>query len=246
MAESEEQSIISDPSFNPAEANDLSGVLDVFQRVLFQKIEKVAPAQIVSYDRQTNRATVQVLNYAITSTGEKLARKPLTDIPVSVFGGYGLCLSIPIKSGDIGFLIASDGDISVFKKLLQIFAPATYQKHKYKDGIFFPLIINGFTFSNDDENALLLTSTDGATKISIKDKVITINADNVNVNATTAQVTAESTLTGNLTVDGNISSTKSITAAGTVTGASLVDLSGATGTYTSEVTTQNGIVKSGS
>ena len=39
MAESEEQSIISDPSFNPAEANDLSGVLDVFQRVLFQKIE---------------------------------------------------------------------------------------------------------------------------------------------------------------------------------------------------------------
>lgn len=174
-------STISIPSYNPTELQNMAGLLDFFQRIMFMKLEKVAPAQILSYDRNTNRASVQILNYSITSTGEKISRKPLNDIPVQIFGGGGYCLGFPIKQGDIGILIAADCDISVWKKLLQLFAPATYQKHKYKNGIFFPLIINGFTFSNDDENAVLLTSVDGNTKIGLKTNSIEIKATNINI-----------------------------------------------------------------
>ena len=238
---------ISTPSYNTADILSESGQLEFFQKILFMKIEKVAPAQIMSYDRKKNRAVVQVLNYSITSTGEKITRKPLNDIPVQIFGGGDFCLSFPIKQGDIGLIIASDGDISVFKKLLQIFAPATYQKHKYKDGIFFPLILNGFTFSTDDENAVLLTSIDGNTKISLKPDYITLTAENTiinttsaEINATTATITAQSTINGDLTVNGNITST------GTVTGSSIVDTSGATGVFENQVTVSSGIVKAGS
>lgn len=238
---------ISTPSYNPSGIQNMAGLLDFFQKNLFMKIEKVAPAQIISYDRQTNRAVVQILNYSITSTGEKLTRQPLNDIPVQVFGGGDFCLSFPVKEGNIGFVIASDGDISVFKKLLQIFAPATYQKHRYKDGIFFPLILNGFTFSADDEKAVLLTSIDGNTKISLKPDNITLTAENTvinttlaEINANTAVITADSTINGNLTVNGNIIST------GAITGLSIIDNSGVTGTFQNEVTVANGIVKSGS
>lgn len=237
---------ISTPSYNTADILSASGRLEFFQKILFMKMEKVAPAQIINYDREKNRATVQILNYSITSTGDKIARKPLNDIPVQVFGGGEFCLSFPIKQGDIGFLIAADSDISVWKKLLQLFAPATYQKHRYKDGIFFPLILNGFTFSADDENAVLLTSTDGNTKISLKPDNITLTADNIvinttsaEINANTAVITADSTINGNLTVNGNITST------GTIKGSSVIDNSGATGTFQNEVIVTNGIVKSG-
>lgn len=202
---------ISTPSYNTADILSESGQLEFFQKILFMKMEKVAPAQIISYDREKNRAIVQILNYSITSTGDKIARKPLNDIPVQIFGGGEFCLSFPIKQGDIGFLIAADSDISVWKKLLQLFAPATYQKHRYKNGIFFPLILNGFTFSTDDENAVLLTSIDGNTKISLKPDNITISAQNTVINATTANIQASNAtieannidLDGTLTINGH-------------------------------------------
>ena len=238
---------ISIPSYNPAEIQNTAGMLDFFQKILFMKLEKVAPAQIISYDRQTNRAIVQVLNYSITSTGEKISRKPLNDIPVQIFGGGDFCLSFPIKQGDIGFIIASDGDISVFKKLLQIFAPATYQKHRYKDGVFFPLILNGFTFSVEDETSVLLTSVEGNTKISLKPDYITLTAKNTVINTTTAEINAtDATITAKSTINGNLIVNGNITSSGTITGASIIDTSGATGIFENQVTVSNGIVKAGS
>lgn len=251
---------VSTPSYNPAEINDLGSLLNFFEKIIFLHLEKVTPAQIISYDRTINRAIVQPLNYSITSDGAKIARKQEYDIPVTVIGAGGFCFGFPIKEGDIGFLIAADSDISVFKKVLQLFAPAVYQRHKYKNSVFLPLIINGFTISADDADAVLLSSLDGQTKISLKEGSTVITAGNVIINSTMAQIntqeaeinadtaviTAESTINGNLTVNGDISNTGSITSAGTVTGASIIDTSGASGTFANQVTVSNGIVKSGS
>lgn len=204
------------PSYNPADTQNLSGVLDFYAKKILMQIEKAAPAKIISYDRDTNRAVIQILNYSITSDGDNVARKPLADIPVFCFGGGDTVLSFPIKEGDLGFLYASDGDISVFKKLLQIFAPATYQKHKYKDGVFYPLILNGFTIAADDKEAVVLSSLDGQTKISLKDGNITLDGANItdkstnkttqttalSVTATTASITATTTHNGTFTSDG--------------------------------------------
>ena len=187
---------IEPPSNNPGEELSLTGVLDFFQKQLFIKLEKVAPAQIISYDAQTNRAVVQVLNYSVTTSGEKIQRKPLEDIPVSVFGGSLFGLRFPIKTGDLGFIIAADCNISVFKKVLQLFTPASYQRHKYKDGVFFPLIINGFTVAKEDEEAVILTSIDGATSIKLTSTEITLASPSVVANAT------DINLNGVLTING--------------------------------------------
>ena len=92
------------PSINPAETNSESGKNDFLFDKLLGKIEKIAPAQIISYDRQKNRAVVQILNQSITSEGGKLTRQPLKDIPALVLYGGDFVLSFPIKTGDIGWI----------------------------------------------------------------------------------------------------------------------------------------------
>lgn len=223
----EANTTISIPAVNPSNGQNLAGLIDFIQRNIFIKLEKVAPAKIVSYDRLKNRAIVQVLNYSITSMGEKIERKPLNDIPVSVIGGGGFGLNFPIKAGDIGIIVACDCDISIFKKLLQIFTPSTYQKHRYKDSIFIPLYINGFSVATSDSEAVILSSVDGSTKIALKSNYVTISAQNTVIN-------------GNLTINGNVE------ASGTVTGNGIIDTTGANGTFANQVTVTNGIVKEGS
>jgi len=193
------------PSYNPADINSESGQQDFLFDKFAGRIEKIAPAQIVSYDRQKNRAEVQILNQSITSEGGKISRKVLNDIPALMLYGGGYVLSFPIKEGDIGWICAADRNISIFKQTLKMFAPATYEKHKYKDSFFVPNYINGFTYTTDDENAVLLTSTDGLTKISIKDGQTTITSANI-------------TLNGNLTVNGTVATSSTITAVGEITG----------------------------
>lgn len=204
------------PSYNPADINSESGQLDFVLEKLLGKIEKIAPVEIVSYDRQTNRAEVQILNQSITSEGGKITRKIIKDIPAAILYGGGFLLSFPIKKGDIGWICAADRNISIFKQTLKLFAPATYEKHRYKDGFFIPNLINGFTYSAEDEDALLLTSTSGQTKISIKNDQINIIANTVNLGGTDGAyvLTENSTITdsqgGTCSIVSNTTKTKAV------------------------------------
>lgn len=221
---------ISPPSFNPAESLSDEGLYDFFENKIKFGIEKVAPAQIISYNRSTNRAVVQILASEITSTGQKLPRQPLKDIPVFIFNGGGFSFSFPVQAQDIGWIIAADRDISIFKKLLQTFAPATYEKHRYEDGFFLPANINGFNISSGDENSVILTSLDGSTKLTVQEGLITMTA-------------ANSTFNGNVAINGNLTVTGTITATETITSNSDVisgTISGKTHTHTG-VTTGTGI-----
>lgn len=169
------------PSNNPADTHSKAGQTEFLFDKLLSRIEKIAPAQIVSYDRKNNRAVVQILNQSITSEGGKVTKKVISDIPALNLCGGGFVFSFPIKPGDIGWICAADRNISIFKQTLKIFAPATYEKHRYKDGFFIPNHINGFEYSADDENAVILTSLDGNTKISIKNNQVDIVANSVNL-----------------------------------------------------------------
>lgn len=199
MAESEEQQYTT-PSYNPADTDE-AGLNEFLINHIKMQIEKVAPAEIVSYDRNTNRAVVQILNQSIYSNGSKLTKKTISDIPIFMMSGGGFVFSFPVKQGDKGWIIAADRDISVFKQLLSIFAPATYEMHKYKDGFFLPDKIKGFEIAADDDGAVILQSDDGTTKISIKDGQITMTAASVTIN-------------GDLTVNGTATATTDVIAAG--------------------------------
>ncbi len=217
----EDIEVISTPSYNPADTKSYTGFIDfLIDKILF-KIEKVAPAQVISYDRTTNRAQVQILYQNITSTGEKLTKAPLQNIPVLMLNGGGFSLSFPVKENDTGWVIAADRDISVFKQLLNVFAPNTYRKHQYVDSFFIPDKVNGFEISEGEADAVLLTSTDGNTKISISQSGVNITS-------------------GLTSVNGAVNVSQSLTAA------ELNAQNGANGTFTNSVTVVNGIVTGGS
>ena len=184
------------------------------QKKIFSKLEKIAPAKVISYNRTTNRAEVQILPQDSTSTGEKLPRRPLVNIPALNLGGGGFVFSFPIQAGDVGWIFAADKDISVFKQLLQEYAPNTYRKHRYDDSFFIPDNINGFTISADDAAAVLLSSLDGTTKISVKNGQVSITATNTVVNATAATINAPTTINGDVTVNGTLTASTDVVGGG--------------------------------
>lgn len=212
---------ISTPSFDPTEVRTQEGFCNFLIDRIFLELEKVAPAKILSYDRKINRANVEILNLGINSNGETVPKQPLTNIPCLVLQGGDMLLSFPIKENDLGWIVTADRDISVFKQVLAKFAPNTYQKHKYKDSFFIPNKIDGFEVSPEDEDAILLTSIDGTTKLSISPEGITLTAGATNVK-------------GNLTVTE------------TITGAQIIAQNGASGTFGNSVVVENGIVIGGS
>lgn len=228
---------ISIPSINPADTGSEAGVLEFMQKKLLSRIEKIAPAKVISYDRNKNRAVVQILPLEITSTGEKLQRRQLVNISVLTLSGGGFWFSFPVKEGDVGWIVAADRDISVFKQQLSEYAPNTYRKHKYDDSFFIPDRINNFTIAEEDSAAVLISSVDGTTKVSIKDGQVTITAQKaevkaqmVDVSAQTAIITAETTNNGNVIINGNLQVTGTVTSAGISSSAGIsasADISGA-------------------
>lgn len=192
------------PALNPADTGSEAGVLEFVQKKILSRIEKVAPAKVVSYDRVQNRAVVQILPQEITSTGGKLQRRQMVNIPVLTLSGGGFWLGFPLQPGDVGWIIAADRDISVFKQQLSEYAPNTYRKHKYDDSFFVPDRVNNYTIAEEDSGAVLISSVDGATKVSIKGGQVTVTAANTVINAANATINAATTVNGDVTVNGTV------------------------------------------
>ena len=195
MSNEEQQYTI--PSYNPADNSDV-GLSDFQQQRFFLRLEKIAPAEVINYDRTTNRATVRILNMSLYANGTKLNKKPVADVPVYMAAAGGFVLSFPLKQGDKGWLMTSDCDISVFKKLLTTFVPATLRRHCYESAFFMPDYIKPLNISAEDDGAVLITSEDGTTKLSIKNGQIT-------------QTAANNIINGNLQINGAVTATDTIT-----------------------------------
>ena len=106
-------------------------------------IQKVIPAIVQSYNKETNRAVVKPAITGVASQGQKVPHEALIDIPVLKPSGGGITMAFPIKQGDTGWLIACDRNISIFKQNLTESAPNDYRKHKFEDSFFIPDSING-------------------------------------------------------------------------------------------------------
>lgn len=182
------------PAYNPADVNTLDGLNNVLQDKILMNMEKVLPGIVQSYDRNTNRATIQPAITGIASQGQKVAREPLINIPVFSMAGGGIVLSFPLKQGDTGWLIAADRNISIFKQNLEESAPNDYRKHTFQDSFFLPDKINDLSISNEDDGALVIQTTDGSAKF-------TLGANGINI-------------TGNTTIDGDLTVTGEATISG--------------------------------
>lgn len=199
------------PNYNESNKSSFSGILEEVLKNYSLNLENVLPAVVVSHDRATNTVVVTPAINMIGTDGEPIQRANLT-LPVHVFGGGGIVISAPLQSGDTGWIIASDRDITLFKQSLKVSNPNTYRTHKFAFGFFVPDKIKGFTVQSGDDSAFLIQTLDGSTRIALSDGLVKINTggniqaecSSLTITASSCKITGETEITGNLTVSGEV------------------------------------------
>lgn len=162
--------------------------------------DQLLPAIVQSFDREKNTAVIRPLIQWVDVGDGLHNRHPLAGINVLSLGGGGFNISFPLKAGDLGWIIASDRDISLFKQSLDTAAPNTGRLHSFEDGWFIPDVFRKYTINADADEAdqMVIQSVDGLTCIAIGQNRINITAPNG------VFIDAESSIDGSLDVSGNV------------------------------------------
>lgn len=197
---------------------DNSNLVATIQRVLSSyKLDddSCLPAIVISYDRANNVATVRPLIQIQDVTGAYRSRHPLTSINVLSLGAGGFHISFPMNEGDLGWIVAADRDLAVFKQELTESPPNSSSPRSFAYGIFVPDVMRKYSLNDEDANAMVIQSIDGATRISIR-------SDNIKITAPTKFIVdcPESEFTGDVTIDKNliVTGTSTMTGAATFNG----------------------------
>lgn len=148
-----------------------------------------------------SRDTVEVSPAVLQSDsqGNPVPWANVTTTVLTPFSG-GMFLSMPLSVGDTGWLVGCDLDTSEFKKNKKPSQQNAFTRHLYQYGFFVPDAINGYTVSEDDEGAIVLSTTNGKTKITMKHNEINIVSDNkLKINAKSITIDSSN---NNVVIDG--------------------------------------------
>lgn len=149
------------PSIRPADESSLSGVLKTAINKAMQSLDVMLPVEVVSYDRATNRATVKPLVQMVGSDGEVVSRANVASIRVQQPGNGAFSISLPIKPGDKGWMLAADRDISNFQQGLTESQPNTDRMHSFQDGMFMPDAMGNGDAPAGQGDRVVIGSNDG-------------------------------------------------------------------------------------
>jgi phage baseplate assembly protein gpV len=163
------------PSRNPAGNDTLTGVLNFALLKFLQNVDACLPAEVIAYDATTNRAQVQPQIVQVTTGGEQVSRAQVASVPVARWGAGGFLLYFPVRTGDKGWLIANDRDISLYKQTAVQSAPNTHRLHTFEDGWYLPDSALADA-SLADSAKCCLQSLDGTTSVTLGGGVITLTA----------------------------------------------------------------------
>lgn len=180
--------------------NSLQGYIVALVNKQLHSLQTCIPA-IVS--KVIDRNTV-VVTPAVQQINSKWETVEWADIKLPVHNpfGAGIVVSMPVAVGDTGWIIAGDLDPSLFINTIADGAKPARQnvlnRHAYQFGFFIPDKISGANISAADDGALVVQTSDGDTKISIKDGTITISSKSaLNINAETITITGGQNVTIN-------------------------------------------------
>ena len=191
------------PSLDPANTDTLVGAFREILNKMLQNTDGMLPAQVIAYEAPTAnspaRVSVQPLIQMITTAGDIVSRAQIAKLPVLQIGGGGFILNFPIQTGDFGWIMANDRDISIFLQTYAQAAPNTNRKKNFADAIFIPCTVRGYTIASGDAANATFQSLDGTVRVSLGSTTITLTAPNVIINGTLQ--------TQNIDIDGNITVT---------------------------------------
>lgn len=190
------------PSKNPADDGTLAGTLRTVFRKLMQEAETMLPARVLAYDRDRNVATVQPMIAVLTTTGQAVPRAQVAEVPVVAIGGGGFVMHFPLQAGDLGWIEASDRDISLFMQSLEESPPNTHRLHSFADARFLPDVLRQFDAGSVAGNAMALQSTDGTVRVELSPSRLLLVAPSVQVDTPLAEFTGDITVAGEATISG--------------------------------------------
>lgn len=195
----------------PEDDKSLAAVMRFIQRAIGMDMENCLPAQVEAYDRTRNVANVRpmIVMTKRAANGGDLQRVPrvmIPDVPVISLGAGGFHISFPVKNGDLGWIYACDRDISVFMETLtQSPAGRDGPSHLFSDSIFIPDAFRQYTINSEDEGALVIQSTNSATRISVREDNIKITTPvKVTIDTPTTEILHDLTVGGNTTMTGKL------------------------------------------
>ena len=213
------------PYIDPSNNDSLAGTIRLAFNKLMQGMNGMLPAMVMAYNRESNRAQVQILISIVSSDGSVLPRAQIASIPVLVLGGGGFFLSFPLKNGDLGWILANDRDISLFLQSYAQAAPNTQRMMNFADGLFIPDIMRNYTINTEDAAHAVLSNLDGSVRIAMWPDQVKITSPLTTIDGALT-VTGLASL-GNMTVTGSMDASGApggtfhvhgnITASGTVT-----------------------------
>jgi len=211
------------PDIDPANNGSLAGSMKFAFQKMMQNTNGMLPAKVIAFDRTTNRVQVQLLISILTTSGATVPRQQLASLPVLILGGGGYMLNFNLVEGDLGWVAASDRDISLFLQSYSEAAPNTARMFSFSDGLFIPDVMKGYTISGGDADNAVLQNLSGTVKIALTPSGVQITSPTVTLVNGAMTVTGVFTaggltltggagdIVGNLHVVGAITATGSIT-----------------------------------
>lgn len=199
------------PSIDPANDDSMLGLMNVVLQKFLQGVDDMLPARIVSYDRDTNKAVIAPMVAMLTTGGTTVPRAQVQGVNVFRFGAGGHVLAFNLKPGDFGWMKANDRDISLFMQGFSEGAPNTLRKHSFEDAIFIPDVLKDVTIVGEDDENVVLQTTDGKYRIAIWDDRIKLTGDDTTMvlKTGTVEINAPISITAqapDIFLNGNVSS----------------------------------------
>lgn len=161
----------------------LTGAFNVMSNYINKKMQNSLPVKVtkVSADRKFVDVQPQIL--VIDSKGGTTLRGEIKGIPVITSGAGDFLISFNIAIGDLGWIEASDRDISLFKQSYSQSKPNTRRLHDFSDARFVPDIMTDFTIDAEDADSMTIQNRDSSVKISLNNNRIKLKAPDIFIDA---------------------------------------------------------------
>ena len=206
------------PSRDPANDDSMSGMFNNVLSKFLQNVDDMLPAEVISFDRASNRATVKPLIQVVATSGAKISRPQIASVPVLQVGAGGFMMNFNLNAGDRGYIKANDRDTSLYYQSNAETFPNSARKHSFEDGIFIPSVMSNFTINGEDEENAVFQNLDGSVRVALwQNKVkITVNGSDITLqDGTLAFNVSQTNFSGNVNIAGNLNVGGNLTNAGT-------------------------------
>lgn len=169
------------------ERDSLVGAFYAFERMMRRSLPVCICVKVVNYSRKTRDVEVVPLVRGISRQHGFVARNHFITKAMQ-FAANGFVVDLPIKQGDVGWVIASDRDSFGAKKTHEISNPDSTNSHLYEWGFFIPdyygMLMNEQRTAEEkafdgEDDRLVISTFNGLQKVSVGKEDIRINSINI-------------------------------------------------------------------